>query len=153
MKKLKLILGVIFLAFLVAIIFVLQIGKRLNPTIRSYSQIEAKRFGIYVINYSIDKDFVKNLNGDIFETTNNDKGEIQMIDFKTKEVNEILEKATKQVQNKLIDLENGNIGNMDIANTFKGLRFKSIKNGVVCELPMGVTLSNSFFQILVQLFQ
>ena len=145
MKKLKLILGVIFLALLVAIIFVLQIGKRLNPTIRSYSQIEAKRFGIYVINYSIDKDFVKNLNGDIFETTNNDKGEIQMIDFKTKEVNEILEKATKQVQNKLIDLENGNIGNMDIANTFKGLRFKSIKNGVVCELPMGVTLSNSFF--------
>lgn len=143
MKKLKLILGIIFLAFLISVVFVLCIGKKLNPTIRNYSTVEAKRFGTFIINYSLDKDFLKSLNGDIFETTNNNKGEIQMIDFKTKEVNEVLEKATAKVQKQLIDLENGNIDNMNIADTFKGLRYKKIKNGVVCELPMGVIFSNA----------
>ena len=145
MKKLKLILGIVFLAFLISVVFVLCIGKKLNPTIRNYSTVEAKRFGTFIINYSLDKDFLKSLNGDIFETTNNNKGEIQMIDFKTKEVNEVLEKATAKVQKQLIDLENGNIDNMNIADTFKGLRYEKIKNGVVCELPMGVIFSNVFF--------
>lgn len=145
MKKLKLILGIVFLAFLISVVFVLCIGKKLNPTIRNYSTVEAKRFGTFVINYSLDKDFLKNLNGNIFETTTNNKGEIQMIDFKTKEVNEVLEKATAKVQKQLIDLENGNIDNMNIADTFKGLRYEKIKNGVVCELPMGVIFSNVFF--------
>lgn len=144
MKKLKLIFGIISLAFLVAIIFVLHMGKELNSTIRDYSKIEAKRFGTYVINYSLNKDFIKNINNDIFITTNNDKGEIQMIDFKTREVNEILEKATERIQKQLISLENGNLNNMDIANTFRGLRFKNIKSGVVCELPVGVLFSNAF---------
>lgn len=145
MKKLKLILGIVFLAFLISVVFVLCIGKKLNPTIRNYSTVEAKRFGTFIVNYSLDKDFLKSLNGDIFETTNNNKGEIQMIDFKTKEVNEVLEKATAKVQKQLIDLENGNIDNMNIADTFKGLRYEKIKNGVVCELPMGVVFSNVLF--------
>lgn len=145
MKKLKLIFGIVFLAFLISVVFVLCIGKKLNPTIRNYSTVEAKRFGTFVINYSLDKDFLKKLNGNIFETTTNNKGEIQMIDFKTKEVNEVLEKATAKVQKQLIDLENGNIDNMDIADTFKGLRYAKIKKGVVCELPMGVIFSNVFF--------
>ena len=145
MKKLKLILGIVFLAFLISVVFVLCIGKKLNPTIRNYSTVEAKRFGTFIINYSLDKDFLKSLNGDIFETTNNNKGEIQMIDFKTKEVNEVLEKAAAKVQKQLIDLENGNIDNMNIADTFKGLRYEKIKNGVVCELPMGVVFSNVLF--------
>lgn len=145
MKKLKLILGIVFLAFLISVVFVLCIGKKLNPTIRNYSTVEAKRFGTFIINYSLDKDFLKSLNGDIFETTNNNKGEIQMIDFKTKEVNEVLEKAAAKVQKQLIDLENGNIDNMNIADTFKGLQYEKIKNGVVCELPMGVVFSNVLF--------
>ena len=145
MKKLKLILGIVFLAFLISVVFVLCIGKKLNPTIRNYSTVEDKIFGTFIINYSLDKDFLKSLNGDIFETTNNNKGEIQMIDFKTKEVNEVLEKATAKVQKQLIDLENGNIDNMNIADTFKGLRYEKIKNGVVCELPMGVVFSNVLF--------
>ena len=145
MKKLKLILEIVFLAFLISVVFVLCIGKKLNPTIRNYSTVEAKRFGTFIINYSLDKDFLKSLNGDIFETTNNNKGEIQMIDFKTKEVNEVLEKAAAKVQKQLIELENGNIDNMNIADTFKGLRYEKIKNGVVCELPMGVVFSNVLF--------
>ena len=57
----------------------------------------------------------------------------------------MLEKSTAKVKKQLIDLENVNIDNMNIADTFKGLRYEKIKNGVVCELPMGVVFSNVLF--------
>ena len=48
------------------------------------------------------------------------------------------------LQNSL-DTWNGKLNEIVIADTFKGLRFKDIKHGVVCELPMGVLLSNALF--------
>ena len=98
-----------------------------------------------MINYSLDKDFLKNLDDDVFVTTTNSKEEIQIIEFKTKKVNELLEKATKKVQLNLIKLENGDIDEFDLANTFKGLSFEKRKKGVVCEIPEGVLLDNGIF--------
>jgi len=130
MKKLKFMMAIVLIAFLTAMFLVIYIGKKLNNSIRSYSEVEAKRFGTYVINYSLNKEFIKELDNNIFEITNNEKGEIQMVDFKTKEVNKILEKATERLQKQLIDLENGKADNMDIADTFRGLRYKKIKKGI-----------------------
>lgn len=145
MKKLKVAMAILLIAFLTAIFLVIYVGKKLNNSIRSYSEVEAKRFGTYVINYSLNKEFIKELDNNIFEITNNEKGEIQMVDFKTKEVNNILEKATERLQKQLINLENGKVDNMEIADTFRGLRYKQIKKGIVCELPIGAVLSNTLF--------
>ena len=68
-----------------------------------------------------------------------------MIDFKAKKVNQLLEKTTKRVQKRLVDLENGNIKELDMSNTFKGMKFKEIKSGVVCEMPMGSLFSNAIY--------
>ena len=62
-----------------------------------------------------------------------------------KKVNIILEDITKQIQKELVMLENGKIDDLLIADTFNGLRYKDIKNGVVLELPMGLLLKNIFF--------
>lgn len=120
-------------------------GKKLNPIISRYSDIEAKRFGIYIINYSIDKRFIDSLDDDIFVTTKSNNGQVQILDFKTKKVNILLEKVTKKLQKTLIELENGNLKNIELADTFNGLRYKAIKHGVVCELPTGILSSNALF--------
>lgn len=143
-KKLKVLLIILFFALLISFVIVQKMGSSLNSTIRSYSTIEAERFGTYMINYSLDKEFISQFDDDIFVTVKNSKDEIQLIDFKTKKVNELLEKATKQVQSNLIKLENGDIDDFDLANTFKGLKFQRIKNGVVCEIPEGILLNNAF---------
>ena len=145
MKKLKLLLWIMILALIVALFSIYMIGKKLNPIILRYSNVEAKRFGVYVINSAIDKNYVNSIDDDIFKTTVNSKNEIQMIDFKAKKVNQLLEKTTKRVQKRLVDLENGNIKELDMSNTFKEMKFKEIKSGVVCEMPMGSLLSNAIY--------
>lgn len=141
----KILFTTLFISFFLSFCLVNKSGKKLNSMIKSYSTIEAERFGVYMINYSLDKDFLKNLDDDVFVTTTNSKEEIQIIEFKTKKVNELLEKATKKVQLNLIKLENGDIDEFDLANTFKGLSFEKRKKGVVCEIPEGVLLDNGIF--------
>lgn len=142
-RKIKLLLLIIIFALFISLIIVQKNGASINDMIKSYSTIEAERFGIYIINYSLDKDFLNSLDNDIFITTKNSSDEIQTIEFKTKKVNELLESSTKKVQQNLIKLENGNIDEFDLANTFRGLSFKKRKKGVVCEIPEGVLLNNS----------
>lgn len=144
MKIHKKIIVLIILAILFSILMIQVISKKINKTVYKYSNIEAKRFGVYVINNSIDKEFIKKTSDNIFTITKNTNEEIQMIDFKSKETNEMLENITKKIQKNLIDLENGKL-NMEVSNTFHGLRYKDIKNGVVCELPVGLLFSNVLF--------
>lgn len=145
MKKFKILIFILISVVISSTILLVFIGKKVNPIIYKYSNLEAKRFGIYVINYSLNKEFVNSLNDDLFDVVKTSDGDIQMIDFKTKEVNKELEKITEKIQKNLISLENGKIDDIIIADTFRGLRFKDIKQGVVCELPMGVLLSNALF--------
>lgn len=143
MTKKKMILWIIIFSIIGAFVFLQIIRKKINPTILNYSTIEAKRFGVYIINYSLSKKFLNELDEDIFTTSKNSKGEIQIVDFKAKKVNVLLESVAKQVQKRLIDLENGNISEIELANTFKRLRYKKNRNGVLCELPMGILFSNA----------
>lgn len=133
------------MVFLLSLIFVHKIGKSLNPTIREYSLIEAERFGTYMINYSIDKQFANQLDSDIFSTKKNSDDEIQLVEINTQKANIILDQVTTKIQQNLIKLENGEIENFDISNSLQGLRFKDIKNGIVCEIPKGIIFNNALF--------
>lgn len=141
----KKILWIIIFSLIGAFILIQLMSKKINPTILKYSTIEAKRFGVYIIDYSLDQDFLNQLDEDIFDITTNQKGEIQIINFKAKKVNTLLEKVTKQIQVRLIDLENGKLDNLELADTFKRLKYKKNKKGVLCELPMGILFSNALF--------
>ena len=76
MKKLKLLLWIMILALIVALLSIYMIGKKLNPIILRYSNVEAKRFGVYVINSAIDKNYVNSIDDDIFKTTVNSKNAV-----------------------------------------------------------------------------
>lgn len=142
-KRIKIIIILVITSHFFSLYLVHIIGKNINETIRSYSQIEAERFATFIINKSIDKKTLKQFNNDLIITTINKKGEIQMLDFKAQEANQLLEKVTKKVQNNLIKLENGKIKEFEIADSFKGLKFKKIKKGVVCEIPEGIIYNNA----------
>ena len=142
-KNFTILFWIIISSLIFAIILVNVVNSKVSPGIASYSEIEAKRFGTYMINYSLDKNFVKELDNNIFEIVKNSDGEVQLIDFRAKEANLLLENVTKRVQNNLIKLENGNIKDIDLADTFYGLRFKKINKGVVCEIPTGMLLSDT----------
>lgn len=147
-KKIKILLVLVFSAIICSFIMVQKIGKKIGPSILKYSEIEAKRFSNFMVNRALDKEFINSLDDDIFTTKRNSNNEIEMIDFKSKKANELLESVTKEVQSSLIHLENGAISDFNLSNTFYGLRFTKRKKGVVCEIPTGVIYNNLFLSNL-----
>ena len=76
----------------------------------------------------------------LFIIIKNEKDEVEMIDYNTKEVNKILSKITQEIQKRLMKLEDGDLNGLKIVDSFK---LKNNKNGVICKVPMGSLRGNT----------
>lgn len=126
--------------------FILEaIGNKLNPILLRYVNIEANRFANNIVNSTVNEMIVKNYDDELFIINKNSSGEIELLDYDTKKVNELLLKITDNIQNKLTKLEEGKITDLEISNNFKIKKFHKIKNGVLCEVPFGALKGNTLF--------
>ena len=70
---------ILVISIIIANLFVYLLSKKVNPILLRYSTVEAKRFGVYAVNSALDQEFLNSIDDNIFETTFNEKNEIQMI--------------------------------------------------------------------------
>lgn len=126
--------------------FLLQvIGQRLTPILSRYVNIEANRFANNIVNSIVNEIIIDNYEENLFEISQNASGEIEMLDYNTKKVNKLLLEINEVVQQKLINLEEGKIEELEISNNFKLTNLKKTKNGVLCEIPLGTLKGNTLF--------
>lgn len=143
MSGLKKIL-LVFFCSLISSFFLLEIlGNKLSPIIYRYVNVEAKRFASNVVNHAVNDVLEKQLEQDLFKISKNKNGEVQILDYNTKKVNTILKEITTTIQQRLLNLENGDTEDLSISENFKNGRFTNIKNGVLCEIPMGSLRENT----------
>lgn len=143
-NKNKFLILSILLAIVMSFTLVTKIGTKIKPSLVRYATVEAKRFSNIIINYAVDEVVTNNLDNEkIFNVVKNKNDEIETIDFNTKNVNKILELITKNIQAKLLAVEQGDIKALGINDGLKGINFENIKKGVVCELPAGSLFSSS----------
>ncbi|MBQ2639947.1 MAG: sporulation protein YunB [Bacilli bacterium] len=143
-KKLKNIIFIIS-SVLVLSFFLIQISsKRINPILYNYINLEAERITSNIINGSVNEILSKEIDKNLFIIEKNKNEEIQIINYNTKEVNKLLKNISKNIQRKLILLEDGKLKQATISDTFKGKRFNYVKNGIVCEIPVGSLSNNGF---------
>ena len=143
MNRLKLFIIIIILSIISSFILVGYTGKKLNKKLYNYVNFESKRIVSNVVNYSINEIIAENIIDDLFEITKNNRGEIELLDYNTKEVNKLLQKVNQSVQKELVKLEEGKVKEYVIAETFKQGKFKQIKSGIICEIPLGVLKENA----------
>ena len=126
--------------------FLLQvIGQRLTPILSRYVNIEANRFANNIVNSIVNEIIIDNYEENLFKISQNASGEIEMLDYNTKKVNKLLLEINEVVQQKLINLEEGKIEELEISNNFKLTNLKKTKNGVLCEIPLGTLKGNTLF--------
>lgn len=143
MTKNKFFLFTIILILLTSYISIKLISKKLAPGVIKYSTIEAERITTTIINESVNEIMTNEKNkNEIFSLTKNNQNEIQIIDFNTKEVNQLLKQISENIQTKILDLEKGEVDNLEISDSLKGKSFPKIKNGVVCEISSGSIFDN-----------
>lgn len=137
---------IVLIAALISSFFLLEIsGRELNTKLYDYVNLESKRISSNIINYSINEILEENLNADLFIVVKNSQNEIESLDYNTKEVNRILKTINKSIQNNLLKLEEGDVAEFPIAETFKNSKFKRVRSGLICEIPLGSLKNNAFY--------
>ena len=110
------------------------------PQFISYSEIETKKIVSNIINNTITEEITNNINmDDLFITLKDSNGDIQSIDFNSSEVNKILVKSSKSVEQNLRYLESGEVDKLNLSNYDN----KKFKNGIIYELPSGIIFNNT----------
>ena len=91
-------------------------------------------------------DVIRNCNfseENLYEIVKNNTQEIELINYNSKEVNNILSKINKKITKKLLELERGETQNISLSDGLKGKSYTYLKNGVVCDIPVGSLTGNS----------
>ena len=145
MTKKKIFFLILIVSFLSSFFLLEILGKKLTPSIYKYVNIESKRLVTNIVSTSVNTIVSQNLTDNLFTITKNKQDEVEILDYNTKQVNEILKQITENIQKNLLSLEEGKINNFAVAETFKKGRFKSAKAGVICEIPFGTLKKNSFY--------
>ena len=123
-------IGSIFFSFVLAIVIIFKAGKNLEKSITDYATIETKRVATAILN-----DVIRNCNfseENLYEVVKNNTQEIELINYNSKEVNNILSKINKKITKKLLELERGETQNISLSDGLKGKSYTYLKNGVVC---------------------
>lgn len=142
MIKLKKIILMILISIITSSFFIDCIGSKFNKILYKYVNTEVKRFTTNVVNTSVNN-VITNYNTDeLFIINKNKKEELETLDINTRVVNKILKEVNLNIMSKLQNLEIGKTKDLQISELFKTGRYKKIKNGVLCELPLSLLRSN-----------
>ena len=125
--------------------FLIQVSStKINSILYNYINLETKRVTSNVVNASVNDVLSDEINTNLFIVKKNSADEIETIDYDTKRVNALLKKISVVIQNKLILLEEGKLKALSVASSFKGNKFHYVKDGVICEIPIGTLSGNGF---------
>lgn len=145
MKKIKIIFWLLIVSVTSSFFLLIILGNKIAPIIYRYTSVETKRFTSNVVNSVVNDILSSSDIEDLFTTIKNDNNEIQILNYDTKRVNKLLGTITQKIQSRLINLEEGDLSNLNISKNFLMKNNNSIKNGVLCEIPMGSLRGNTIF--------
>lgn len=129
-NKHKKIIVIIFFILIFTFISLYFYDKKVSNVLIKYAKIESKKVGIDIISKGVSDEIVKVLDrNDIFSVDKDNNGNIELIHYNTKVVNEILSVTSKVVMNNFKEIEEKN-------------------EGIVSYIPMGIVTNNLFLENL-----
>lgn len=135
---------IIILGMLCAFLLIRYYSNNISPVFMVYAEDEIRRIITIVVNDSINNEIIDKLDNDsIFEIVRSNNGDIQLVNYNTKNVNSLLNEIALIIQENLKLLEEGEIADLEISeDTLSDYDIDLLKKGIVCEIPFGA-FSNS----------
>ena len=142
-------IGITFLFCIIISFFCVSLlGKKVNPILLNYLNLEVERVTANVIDSSVNDVLAQGLDDELFIISKNNKNEIEMIDYNTQKVNLLLQKINKKIYTKLLSMEEGNVEKFSLSSSLLGNNYKNVDSGIICEIPIGSLTGNGFFNNL-----
>ena len=129
MKKWKILVILVFASYIFSFFIITIFSGKINKILTPYVNFEAERITNNVINSVASSIIINDLSTSLFKITRNDSNEIELIDFNSKKVNQLLTKVNKQIYNKLLNLDEGNLNDISLSSSIEGAKYKYINNG------------------------
>ena len=147
-KKIRYLTFISIILIVISIVFINYMGRKLNDNIIHVATVEATKIAKYVVNHVINEELAKGMES-LIETVKNKDGDIIMINFDTTKVNTLLNNVTNRILTLFKELEEGNSDMLDLSrNLLTNLEIKDYKEGIILEVPAGLSLNNFIFSNL-----
>lgn len=121
------------------------INKKVNTILKQYIDVEVERFANNMVTKTIHEKITDIDASEYLIINKNTSGDIEKISYDTKALNNLKNNITKEVQQSLTNLDNGDVSEYFIPKRIKYGRFKKIKNGIICDITMGSINNTSIF--------
>lgn len=121
-----------FIVFFLSSIFLFFISKRIDVILKKYIDVEVERLTNNVINKAVSKEMTSKNYGKLYVYDSETKN----ISYDTVKINIMKNEITEQVQNLLINLDNGNIDEYFVSKRIYSGRFNNVKNGIICDISV-----------------
>lgn len=138
-------LVIIIIGVMCAFLLIRYYSNNISPVFMVYAEDEIRRIISIVVNDSINNEYIDKLDNDnIFEIVRSNNGDIQLVNYNTKNVNSLLNEISLIIQEKLKLLEIGDINKLEISDSvLSNYDINLLKNGIVCEIPFGAFSKSS----------
>jgi hypothetical protein len=104
----------------------------------AYAESETRKLTVLVINKAITKQMSDSWADDIFDIVYNDKGEIVLIDFNSKNSSKILSTMTSLIELNLRAIEEGKIDMLELPlNSLDAYDMDLLDKGIITYIPFG----------------
>ena len=97
---------------------ILYSGKKLEKIIVRYATVETERIANVILNDVVDLDD-EIFDNDFYDIIRDSDGNINLIDFNSKEVNSILKVVNNKALDRLKALEKGDSGDLELSDSLK----------------------------------
>lgn len=143
------IIAIMTMLVVTSLVFIRYFSYRAIPTLLSYAEAETKKLTILVINRAVTKQIGDLDTDELFNIVYNEAGEIQLIDFNSKNTSKILSTMTSLVELNLRMLEEGKIDMLELPeNSLSSYNKELLEKGIILEVPIGVITDSAFLQNL-----
>lgn len=152
-KKKNKVMNIIITIFIFLIIFITifinYYTKASKEILMNYAESETKKLTILIINKAITKQMSDTWAEDIFKVVYNDKGEIVLIDFDSKNTSKILSTMTSLIELNMRAVEEGKIDMLELpTNSLESYDMDLLNKGIITYIPFGVaTGSNLLYNV------
>ena len=123
---------IIIISLICSFIVIDYFNKRVNQILLPIAESKTRKVVTMIINSACDASMISD---NLYIVNKDSNNEIKMITYNSFEVTKLINEVTYNIQNKIKDIENGNI---DYYGDDIG-----IENGVISEIPFGVIFNNS----------
>lgn len=133
------------IVFLLSILFLFFIDYKLNYIVKQYVDVEVERLTNNIVNKTFQEKLLQVPIENYMKFDKDNNGIIKNISYDTVKINEISNVISKEIQETIINLDNGIIDDTFNYHQVKSGKFKAVKKGILCEISFGAIRNSLLF--------